>query len=53
MIYVGIISKAESHPGLELEKYSKLWKHSLFLSHSNNVFEYGSKYIIEKKINKK
>merc|ERR1712166_209192 len=40
-------------PGLELEKYSKVWKHSKFLAHSNNVFGYGSMYIIEKKIDKK
>jgi hypothetical protein len=52
MIYTGLVSKAKPHPGLDLEKFSKIWKHPLFLAHGNNVFEYGSVYIIEKKIEK-
>jgi hypothetical protein len=47
MIYVGIVNKCSCHPGLELEKYSKAWKHSVFLAHGNNVFDYGGMYIIE------
>jgi len=53
MMYVGLISKAESHPGMELEKYCKQWKNPLFLSAGNNVFAYGGLYIVERKIDKK
>jgi len=53
MIYTGLVSKANTHPGLELEKYSKSWKKPIFVAHSNNVFEIGALYILEKKIDKK
>ena len=53
MIYVGLVSKCTCHPGIEHEKYSKAWKHSIFLQHGNNVFDYGGMYIIERKIDKK
>ena len=53
MIYTGLVSKAIPHTGMELEKYSKSWKKALFLAHSNNVFEIGAFYILEKKIDKK